>query len=105
MDPPLPIPNREVKRTHADGTAPPGGRVGSRRSLVSLMSFDIGDTFFVPRHKNKERRLPASVRGSAPKVPRRCLAPEVASLRAVVATSGAPEPRGQVSALKCLPIN
>ena len=31
-DPPLPIPNREVKLTSADGTAPPGGRVGSCRS-------------------------------------------------------------------------
>ena len=31
-DPPLPIPNREVKLTIADGTAPPGGRVGSCRS-------------------------------------------------------------------------
>ena len=30
-DPPLPIPNREVKLTSADGTAPPGGRVGSCR--------------------------------------------------------------------------
>ena len=29
-DPPLPIPNREVKLTHADGTAYLGGRVGSR---------------------------------------------------------------------------
>ena len=29
--PPLPIPNREVKLTSADGTAPPGGRVGSCR--------------------------------------------------------------------------
>ena len=28
-EPPLPIPNREVKLTIADGTAPPGGRVGS----------------------------------------------------------------------------
>ena len=28
--PPLPIPNREVKLTHADGTAYLGGRVGSR---------------------------------------------------------------------------
>ena len=28
--PPLPIPNREVKLTHADGTAFCGGRVGSR---------------------------------------------------------------------------
>ena len=29
--PPLPIPNREVKPARADGTAPPGGRVGRRR--------------------------------------------------------------------------
>ena len=28
MDPPLPIPNREVKHTNADGTDPPVGRVG-----------------------------------------------------------------------------
>ena len=32
MDPPLSIPNREVKRTNADGTDRPVGRVGSRRS-------------------------------------------------------------------------
>ena len=30
-DPPLPIPNREVKLTSADGTAIPSGRVGSRQ--------------------------------------------------------------------------
>ena len=30
-DPPLPIPNREVKLTSADGTATPSGRVGSCR--------------------------------------------------------------------------
>ena len=30
-EPPLPIPNREVKPAIADGTAPPGGRVGSCR--------------------------------------------------------------------------
>ena len=29
--PPLPIPNREVKPTRADGTAPQCGRVGRRR--------------------------------------------------------------------------
>ena len=34
-DPPLPIPNREVKPAIADGTAPPGGRVGSCRSSRS----------------------------------------------------------------------
>ena len=33
-DPPLPIPNREVKLTSADGTAPPGGRVGSCHVLI-----------------------------------------------------------------------
>ena len=32
--PPLPIPNREVKLTIADGTAPPGGRVGSCHFLI-----------------------------------------------------------------------
>ena len=32
VDPPLSIPNREVKRTYADGTDRPVGRVGSRRS-------------------------------------------------------------------------
>ncbi len=32
--PPLPIPNREVKLTHADGTAIRCGRVGSRRFSV-----------------------------------------------------------------------
>ena len=33
-DPPLPNPNREVKLTIADGTAPPGGRVGSCHFLI-----------------------------------------------------------------------
>ena len=33
-DPPLPIPNREVKLTIADGTAPLGGRVGSCHFLI-----------------------------------------------------------------------
>ena len=35
-DPPLPIPNREVKLTHADGTDPPVGRVGRRGSSEAL---------------------------------------------------------------------
>ena len=34
-DPPLPIPNREVKPVSADGTAP-GGRVGRCRIFKSL---------------------------------------------------------------------
>ena len=42
--PPLPIPNREVKLTNADGTAYLGGRVGSRlfkrrSNIVSIFSF------------------------------------------------------------------
>ena len=37
-DPPLPIPNREVKPAIADGTAPPGGRVGSCRSLEARLT-------------------------------------------------------------------
>ena len=36
-DPPLPIPNREVKLTIADGTAPPGGRVGSCHFLIRTL--------------------------------------------------------------------
>ena len=48
MDPPLSIPNREVKRTYADGTDRPVGRVGRRRSWKSLTSSDARD-FFYPR--------------------------------------------------------
>ena len=44
--PPLPIPNREVKLTGADGTAPPGGRVGSCRSLrVPRSKHSAGESF------------------------------------------------------------
>ena len=35
-DPPLPIPNREVKPVSADGTAIPSGRVGSRQLTESI---------------------------------------------------------------------
>ena len=56
-DPPLPIPNREVKLTIADGTAPPGGRVGSCHFLLkSSISDDIGDFFF----RGKESSTPVS---------------------------------------------
>ena len=47
-DPPLPIPNREVKPAIADGTAPPGGRVGSCRSSRSGPSHRRPGPFFVP---------------------------------------------------------
>ena len=52
--PPLPIPNREVKLTYADGTAYLGGRVGSRlfkpswiipTRLFLCMHFGVVDSF------------------------------------------------------------
>ena len=45
--PPLPIPNREVKLTIADGTAPPGGRVGSCHFLIRKPSREHLGGFFV----------------------------------------------------------
>ena len=45
-EPPLPIPNREAKPVIADGTARPGGRVGSRRALKeSSDERSFGDSF------------------------------------------------------------
>ena len=45
-EPPLPIPNREAKPVIADGTARPGGRVGSRRALKeSSDERSSGDSF------------------------------------------------------------
>ena len=44
-DPPLPIPNREVKLTIADGTDPPVGRVGSRGSSKPRASRDARGFF------------------------------------------------------------
>ena len=46
-DPPLPIPNREVKLTIADGTAPPGGRVGSCHALTKSFETKVSELFFV----------------------------------------------------------
>ena len=47
-EPPLPIPNREAKPVIADGTARPGGRVGSRRAWKeSSDERSFGDSFFV----------------------------------------------------------
>ena len=53
-DPPLPIPNREVKLTHADGTDPPVGRVGSCGSSSPWLSDDSRGLFFVyvPRFRD-----------------------------------------------------
>ena len=47
-DPPLPIPNREVKLAIADGTAPPGGRVGSCHFLLETFEvIRLRRSFFV----------------------------------------------------------
>ena len=48
VEPPLPIPNREVKHTSADGTAPPGGRVGRCRfSEARLKKFNRASFFMI----------------------------------------------------------
>ena len=52
--PPLPIPNREVKLTNADGTAYLGGRVGSRLFKPSPKGF--GFLFVVTLLKILPRR-------------------------------------------------
>ena len=46
-DPPLPIPNREVKPVSADGTATPSGRVGSRQ-LAKTFRRNSGGLFLSP---------------------------------------------------------
>ena len=48
-EPPLPIPNREVKPAIADGTAPPGGRVGSCRSSRTRPEILAGSFRILPR--------------------------------------------------------
>ena len=45
--PPLPIPNREVKLTCADGTAMQCGRVGSRLLLSGSLDYESSRGFFV----------------------------------------------------------
>ena len=73
-DPPLPIPNREVKLTSADGTAPPGGRVGSCRfSEVPIeVTFSRG-FFFVPVGE-PVRKVPLRLVLPLPEWPRRPIA-------------------------------
>ena len=44
-EPPLTIPNREVKLTSADGTAPPGGRVGRCRFSEPRLTMSAGVLF------------------------------------------------------------
>ena len=45
-DPPLPIPNREVKPDSADGTALSCGRVGHRHFFSERVSKENGDSLF-----------------------------------------------------------
>ena len=47
-DPPLPIPNREVKPVSADGTAIPSGRVGSRQLTERLTVWSVSLFLYIP---------------------------------------------------------
>ena len=67
-DPPLPIPNREVKPARAYDTAIPSGKVGSRQFLRPSGSSDSDGLFFCPL------------------APRSCTLPSVAGLRLVIIT-------------------
>src|SRR5574344_56069 len=67
-DPPLPIPNREVKPARAYDTAIPSGQVGSRQFLRPSGSSDSDGLFFCPL------------------APRSCTLPSVAGLRLVIIT-------------------
>ena len=65
-DPPLPIPNREVKLTSADGTAIPSGRVGSRQlqespDSISCRGFCHLMRIIVFIYKQKRERLSHSL--------------------------------------------
>ena len=63
-DPPLPIPNREVKLTIADGTAPPGGRVGSCHALTKSFETQVSELFLcVSACPNPLGLLPRPLKG------------------------------------------
>ena len=77
-DPPLPIPNREVKLTIADGTDLPVGRVGSRRfwkpgrqMTPGLLRFHFVQTQpkNVGYRRPTPRRYAAAPQGAHPLVP------------------------------------
>ena len=58
-EPPLPIPNREAKPVIADGTARPGGRVGSRRAWKeSSDEKSSGDSFSCLQVREGAHQLP-----------------------------------------------
>ena len=58
-EPPLPIPNREAKPVIADGTARPGGRVGSRRAWKeSSDEKSSGDSFSCLQVCKEAHQLP-----------------------------------------------
>ena len=58
-EPPLPIPNREAKPVIADGTARPGGRVGSRRAWKeSSDEKSSGDSFSCLQVCEEAHQLP-----------------------------------------------
>ena len=77
--PPLPIPNREVKPAIADGTAPPGGRVGSCRSLKARLRDQPGLFVFVSI-RSRRRCCSGCGRRMCGKSSRRCSRPGRASL-------------------------
>ena len=63
-DPPLPIPNREVKLAIADGTAPPGGRVGSCHALIKSFETSVSELFlFVAASPNPLGLRPRPLKG------------------------------------------
>ena len=64
-DPPLPIPNREVKLTIADGTAPPGGRVGSCR-FSKGSNANASEPFFFLLSKKRMRSQPPVADATSP---------------------------------------
>ena len=81
-DPPLTIPNREVKLTIADGTDPPVGRVGSRRFRVPDRLMTTGDFFLRVAQKSKTPSTAVQPPAAARPPPRGLLkTPRVASLQ------------------------
>ena len=85
VEPPLPIPNREVKRTSADGTAPPGGRVGRCRFSEAPSPKDSGLLLLWPGGHNRTPKSGSALPGlherggGPPRAPLRRFAPSYIS--------------------------